>query len=45
MQINNKSAIKFANGTLKGYKLSFAGNSTFWAGSSANILPDSKVHF
>ena len=43
MKINNKSAMKHANGLLNEFRLSFAGNSQLWQGATANIVPDSNV--
>lgn len=45
MHVNNKSATKFTNGILKGWKLSFSGASDFWKGSSANIVPASEQDY
>ncbi|OTF74623.1 hypothetical protein BLA29_008303 [Euroglyphus maynei] len=42
MKINNKSATKYANGLLNGYRLSFNGNSQLWLGATANIVQDSN---
>jgi len=39
MHINVKSAVKYGNGLLKDWTLTFSGLSRLWLGSTANIVP------
>lgn len=41
----NKTAVKYANGTLDNWRLSFSGNSNYWKGGTATIEPDETVRF
>ena len=38
MHVNNKTAVKYSNGILHGYKLTFSGYSNVWKGPAANIV-------